>query len=81
MCVLHKCDRRACVNPDHLFTGTKKDNTLDMMRKGRRTQTVLTPELVAEIRESSESSRAIGRRLNYDAGNIRSIRRGKLWPI
>lgn len=33
--VLHHCDIRNCVRPDHLFLGTKRDNTLDMMRKGR----------------------------------------------
>jgi len=34
-CVLHKCDNPPRVRPDHLFLGTMKDNTHDMMQKQR----------------------------------------------
>lgn len=34
-CVLHHCDNRKCVRPDHLFLGTVADNNKDMLQKGR----------------------------------------------
>lgn len=61
--VCHRCDVPSCVRPDHLFTGTPRQNTLDMFDKGRhpgsRSQgragtenamALLTGEDVAEIR-------------------------------
>src|SRR3990167_11106441 len=35
LCVLHRCDIRLCVNPEHLFLGTKKDNMQDAISKDR----------------------------------------------
>lgn len=49
--VLHRCDTPCCVNPDHLFLGTRADNSLDMNVKGRgRPSSLGLPKGVHKVR-------------------------------
>lgn len=85
MCVCHKCDTPACVNPAHLFLGTNQDNTKDRVTKGRGSvgarspHAKLTESDVMEILASSESKRTIAAKYGVTFGTIAHIRRGRSW--
>ena len=85
LCVLHKCDNPACVRPDHLFIGTKADNTADMLGKQREARGVdlpqakLTEKQVLEIRASDAPQRELARRYSVSQPAISNIKRGVYW--
>lgn len=88
MFVLHRCDVPRCVNPEHLFLGHNKDNSYDMVKKGRslagakNKSAKLTEANVKEIRDlyklgHNQSYLAKAFRVNRDA--ISKIIRYKRW--
>ena len=82
MVVMHKCDNRRCVNPDHLHGATQGDNMRDMHKKGRATRSVLTEAEVREIRRLSEngvSTHAIANSFCVSPATIYNITSGRAW--
>ena len=87
--VLHKCDRPACVNPDHLFLGSQADNMADMARKqrGRGKRSVgenhpnsrLTENDVRIIRSDHRSCTAIAREYGVSIFCISAVKRRVNW--
>ena len=91
LCVCHRCDEKACVNPDHLFLGTVADNNHDMMAKGRAKfyggprrgerngRARITLAAAVEIRTSRESPEILASRFGITRSYVLEIRRGKRW--
>lgn len=80
MCVLHKCDVRNCVNPEHLFLGTKKDNTLDRFSKERYLR--LSHNEIREIRKFLDlgmKGNDVAQKFNVSATMISRIKVGKAY--
>jgi hypothetical protein len=83
--VLHRCDNRACCNPDHLFVGTQKQNIHDAVGKSRHPHGAthgmvrLTEELVRAVFSAIGTDTEIGLRFGISRTHASQIRLGKRW--
>lgn len=87
--VMHSCDNRGCVNPDHLWTGTPSQNTQDALDKNRMLkgelngQSKLTAQEVIEIRDLAccglFTQEAIARAYKVRRPLISKIKLGNRW--
>jgi hypothetical protein len=87
MVICHRCDVKLCVNPDHLFLGTRADNNKDARDKGiskwahgeAHSRAKLSAADVANLRKSTASISSLARHYGVDRKTIRSARDGTNW--
>ena len=89
LCVLHRCDNRKCVNPDHLFLGTNTRNIEDKVSKGRapkglqQSNAKLTEPAVVSIREryarGDTSQRALAKEFGINQTMVRLVLSRRRW--
>lgn len=90
MCVLHKCDTPSCVNPAHLFLGTRTENNADKYAKGRENRcsrntgsahglSKLSEADIPAIRVDSRSQEAIAADYGVSRRAIGMVKNGQTW--
>lgn len=90
MFVCHTCDTPACVNPDHLYAGTPKDNSDDRIARGRmpdqrgtkNPRSKLDDEKVVAIMAHANgklSQKAVGNMFGVGRKTVSAIWKGEAW--
>jgi len=82
--VRHKCDTPSCVNPQHLVSGTQKDNIADAVRRKRIATGVrnghckYSDSVIREVRDAEGTNGEIARRFGIDRKYVWAIRASKV---
>lgn len=76
--VLHKCDTACCVNPDHVYQGTHRDNMDDKVRRQRGSKTHSSKRMsesdLALVYDLTKSVRSVSKQIGFSMSSIRSKR-------
>ena len=81
-CILHTCDVRNCVNPDHLYLGDRLDNARDKIARRRDSTATLTYEQVREVRRllaEGEMGKDIAAKYGVSPAVISGIKLGQTY--
>lgn len=80
--IRHTCDNPRCINPEHLISGTPRDNVKDMDDRDRRYRKIQAQHVssVFELKETGLSNVEIGNQLSLDLRRVGEILNGKRCP-
>ena len=87
MQVNHKCHNKACINVDHLYVGTQKQNMSDMKNANRENRakgcnngnSKLNATKVLEIRNHQGSRKELADRFGVSLSTISAVKTFKVW--
>lgn len=88
MFVCHKCDKRSCVRPSHLFLGTNADNMRDKTLKGRAYRgfrhhsskiTQEKAELIRQARMAGAKLKDLAAQYGINTGTVSRVANGRSW--
>jgi hypothetical protein len=80
--IRHKCDNPPCVNPNHLESGTYKQNTSDMVQRDRCGMAKLSIAQVKQIRKGIDEGklqRELASEFGVSISTISEIKTGQRW--